>query len=191
VFWRCLLHYLWLPQPGYVLYTRLWLLPLICFKICNVIYQSESYTACIVDKEWLQKSFYKNINYTMNTSVSEDWNNIYTFKEIYFGLNITVTWPPFTNAATLQLVKKCPPNNSLMRGLKTVVYSCLMQHYEEQILNKNKIRNGFISTKSCNSKKNSDYHKIKECPPPPPSLNNNILQHLHCHPVGLDFAFNF
>jgi len=28
----------------------------------------------------------------MNTSVSEDWNNIYTFKEIYFGLNITVTW---------------------------------------------------------------------------------------------------
>jgi hypothetical protein len=43
---------------------------------------------------------------------------------------------PSTNAVTLQLVKKRPPNNSLMRGLKTVVYSCLMQHYEVQILNK-------------------------------------------------------
>jgi hypothetical protein len=48
----------------------------------------------------------------MNTIVSEDWINIYSFNEIYFGLNITVTWPPFTSAATLQLVKKRPPNNS-------------------------------------------------------------------------------
>ena len=40
----------------------------------------------------------------MNTIVSEDWNNVYSFKEIYFGLNINIIWPPFTNAATLQLV---------------------------------------------------------------------------------------
>jgi hypothetical protein len=62
----------------------------------------------------------------MNTSVSEDWNNVYSFKEIYFGLNITVNWPPLTNAATLQLVKKHPHNKSPVRGLTTVVYICLM-----------------------------------------------------------------
>jgi len=67
-----------------------------------------------------------------------------------------------------------------------------MQHYEEQISNKNKTRNGFVSAKSSNSKNNSDYRKIKERPPPSsPKSNDNKLQNLHCHPEGLDFALTF
>ena len=65
----------------------------------------------------------------MHTIDSEDWNNVHSFKEIYFGLNITVNWPQRCNTAVS--TKKCPHNNSPMRGLTTLVYICLMQHFSK------------------------------------------------------------
>jgi hypothetical protein len=57
------------------------------------------------------------------------------------------------------LLKGDLQNNTTKRSLKNFVYIYLTQHYDEQIINKNKVNNDLTTRQACNWEHNSDYRK--------------------------------
>jgi hypothetical protein len=83
-------------------------------------------------------------------AVNGSWDLYYyiTFNATCFGFNTRSHYWASTSLTTL--LRGGLQNNTTTRGLKALVYIYLMQYYEEQIINKNKGKNGLISRRTCN-----------------------------------------
>jgi hypothetical protein len=73
---------------------------------------------------------------------------LYNFNATCSGFNTRSHYRASTSLTTE--LKGGLQNNITTRDLKILVYIYLTEHYEEQIINKNTVKNGLISRQACN-----------------------------------------